>query len=224
VAIYGLSASPIARWLKLAKPNPQGCLIIGAHQWARDIAKALYEHNYQVLLADSHHENVTSALKMGLPTFHANILSKSILDKMQLDGIGHLLAMTSNDEVNSLAALHFGDIFGRSKVYQLPPASDLKDIKRDVFPQHLRGRILFGHKNTYTYLTSLYENGAKIKKTCLTEELDYKAFQSIYGETSIPLFLAKDTGDELIIYASDNEPSPKPGQVLISLVNVKNKT
>ncbi|NIT60904.1 MAG: sodium:proton antiporter, partial [Aliifodinibius sp.] len=28
VVLYGITASPVAKWLKLAKPNPQGVLIV----------------------------------------------------------------------------------------------------------------------------------------------------------------------------------------------------
>ncbi len=87
----------------------------------------------------------------------------------------------------------------------------------------MRGHILFGERNTFSYLNFLFESGAEINKTRLTEEFDYGAFQRLYGEAAAPLFLIKDTWDEPIVFATDNEPSPKPGQILISLVNVKNK-
>ena len=38
VAIYGLVAAPLARWLELAVPNPQGVMFAGASPWARAIA------------------------------------------------------------------------------------------------------------------------------------------------------------------------------------------
>jgi hypothetical protein len=40
---------------------------------------------------------------------------------------------------------------------------------------------------------------------------------------TLSFFLIKDTGDELIVFAADDEPSSRPGQILISLVKVKNK-
>ncbi|HUF08971.1 MAG TPA: sodium:proton antiporter, partial [Rhodothermales bacterium] len=35
VAVYGMSLSPVARWLRLADPDPQGTVILGAHAWGR---------------------------------------------------------------------------------------------------------------------------------------------------------------------------------------------
>jgi NhaP-type Na+/H+ or K+/H+ antiporter len=37
VIIYGLSATPVGRALKLASPNPQGFLIVGANLFARTL-------------------------------------------------------------------------------------------------------------------------------------------------------------------------------------------
>ena len=41
VAVYGLAASPLARWLGLADEKTNGVLIAGADAWIRDFAKEL---------------------------------------------------------------------------------------------------------------------------------------------------------------------------------------
>lgn len=217
VVIYGLTASPLAHWLKVAYPNHQGTLIIGAHSWARNIASALKEEGYQVLLVDNNWANISAARMAGLPTYYGNILSEHALNKIELDGIGRLLALTSNDEVNSLATLRFGEIFGSSEIYQLPTESEKKSPKETV-ARHLRGRFLFSPDVTYWHLTSRFAAGAVIKKVKLTEEFDYEVFQGEYGKSALPLFLIDETGD-LIVLTIDNPPTPKPGQLLISLVD-----
>lgn len=109
VTIYGLTASPVARWLQVAEPNPQGVLIVGAHSWAQAIAVALHAEGYRVLVVDDNWANVSTARMAGLPTFYASILSQYALDEIELGGIGRLLALTSDNEFNSLAALQFTD-------------------------------------------------------------------------------------------------------------------
>ena len=52
VAIYGLTALPLARRLKVAEPNPQGVLIVGANSWAQAIAGELRTEGYRVLVVD----------------------------------------------------------------------------------------------------------------------------------------------------------------------------
>ena len=222
VAIYGLTASPVARWLQVSHPNPQGVLIVGAHSWARDIASALQEEGYQVLLVDTDRTNISTARMAGLPTFYASILSEYVMDEIELGGIGRLIALTSNDEVNSLATLHFVDIFGRQEVYQFPPESEESE-RQEAVSQHLRGRTLFGKGIAYTYLCDRCASGAVIKTTSLTDEFDYGDFQAFYIEAVIPLFLIDPAGN-LMVFATDNPLTPQPGQTLISLVDPVEET
>ena len=222
VAIYGLTAFKVARRLGLAKPNPQGLLIVGAHIWARSIAKFLHENGFQVSLVDSNWANVSAARQEGLQAYYENILLEDISEDIELDGIGKLIALTRNDEVNSLAALHFIEDFGRSQVYQLPKLSRFSARSEESIPQHLRGRLLFGAEATFSYLDSKFASGASLKKTPLTDEFNYDSFQSLYGEKALPLFLIKESG-ELVVMALDNTPTPLPGQYLISLVDNGNE-
>ncbi len=218
VAIYGLTAFPLAKRLGLAKPNPQGILMVGAHSWARSIAKFLHDSGFQVSLVDSNWANVSAARQEGLKAYYENILLEDISEDVELDGIGKLIALTRNDEVNSLSALHFIDDFGRSQVYQLPKLSKFSAKSEESIPQHLRGRLLFEPEATFLYLDSKFASGATLKKTPLTDEFDYDSFKSLYGDKALPLFVVKENG-ELIVLASDNRPTPLPGQSLISLVD-----
>ena len=217
VAVYGLTASPLARYLGLASPNPQGVLIVGAHSWARAIAKVLHESGFQVSLVDSNWANISAARNDGLKAYYENILLEDISEDVDLDGIGKLLALTSNEEVNSLSALHFVELFGRSQVYQLTKHSKFSARSEASIPQHLRGRLLFSSEATFDYLSERFISGAVIKKTTMTEEFDYESFMSLY-ENALPLFIIKESG-ELIVCTADSEPAPQKGQQLIALVD-----
>ena len=46
VLVYGLTAAPLARWLQLADPHPQGILFAGADPVVRDIAKTLQDEGF----------------------------------------------------------------------------------------------------------------------------------------------------------------------------------
>lgn len=216
VTLYGLTASPVARWLQIATPHLQGVLIVGAHAWARAIASALQEEGYRVLLVDTNWANIAAARMAGLPTHYGSVLAENAPDDIALEGIGRVLALTSNDEVNALTALHFAELFGRAEVYQLSPKSDGGGDLQTV-PQHLRGRLLFGADMTYTTLSDRVAAGAVIKKTPITKEFDYKAFQARYGSSAVPLFLIDNTGN-LTVCTVDQPVAPKPGQTLISLI------
>lgn len=216
VTIVSTFASPLAKYLQLSQPNPQGVLIIGAHQWARSIAKTLQEEGFQVLLVDTNRENITSAKLGGLQAYHGNILSETITDEIDLSGIGRIIALTFNDEVNTLATLHFSEIFSKNEIYQLAPEySNAKE--KDKVAKGLHGRILFGDEFTYNYINRRIFYGGVIKKTTLTKEFDFDAFKNLYGKSAVPLFLITEN-KKLNIFTMDKTLSPKPGQTLISLV------
>lgn len=217
VALYGLTAGPVARWLRIAEANPQGVLIVGAYAWARPIASLLQTAGFRVLLVDTNLANIAAARMAGLPAYHGSILAEHALEEMPLDGIGRLIAWTPNDEVNALAALQGAELFGRAEVYQLPP-KDMGNNQAAVMPQHLRGRLLFNKGLTYPILTERFADGAIVKKTPLTKEFDYQAFQAHYGSSAVPLFVIEATGNLLVCAAGDNIV-PKSGQTLISLVD-----
>ncbi len=217
VVVYGLSAAPVARWLGVASPNPQGVLLVGADPWIRSIAQCLSEQRVKVLLVDSNWSHVAAARSAGLVAHYGNILDEAMMDTLELEGIGRMMALTSNDEVNALAALHFGEVFGRDKVYQLSPEGAESGSRRQAIPKHLRGRFLFAPNATSAQLVNRFAVGQTVKATPLTEEFGYENFRAHYGDDALPLFAVKDPG-QLVIYAAVDTPNPKAGQTLISLV------
>ncbi|MDA0206249.1 MAG: sodium:proton antiporter [Acidobacteria bacterium] len=216
VTVYGLTALPLANRLGLAEPSPQGFLFVGAHYWARRIALELQSADFHVALAESNWEHVTAARQAGLPAYYGAVLSEGVLDEINLYGIGRLAAVTSNDEANALAALHFREDFGRSNVYQLPPQRSGSG-RRGVSPEHLQGRYLFHPDLTYAKLDKIFEAGAKIKTTPITEKFTYEHFKELYGNDTISLFLI-NKGHELSVVAAAQPVTPKPGQTLIAIV------
>ncbi|MCK4847281.1 MAG: cation:proton antiporter, partial [Deltaproteobacteria bacterium] len=186
VALYGLGAGPIAKRLKLSSPNPQGLLIAGAHYWARAIAKVVKDEGFEVMLTDSNWANITKARLAGLPVYFGSVLSEQLHAKTDLVGIGRLLAMTNNDNVNSLAAIRFVDVFGRMEVYQLSPF----DEKR--LSEELKGRLLFGEGRTYSQLDKLFYQGGVVKANTLTEEFGFDELTELYGGYIVPLFVVED--------------------------------
>ncbi len=219
VTIYGLSAAPLGRWLGVAQPNPQGSLIVGAHHWARLVGAALQQEGFKVLLIDSNHENVTAANLAGVPAVYGNVLSENIHHELELGAFGRLLALTPNDEINALSTLHFAEVFGRANVFQLHPKESQSSLQ-EVVPLPLRGRLLFSTDVTCDRLTHRFEAGATVKRTPLTQRFGLRDFQALYGPTAIPLFLI-DENDVLHVFSSENRPTPRPGHVLISLIDPK---
>lgn len=217
VAVYGIAAPLTARLLGLSSPNPQGLVIVGAAPWVRELARTLSDLKVPVVLIDSNWVNVTAARRDGIKTYYLNALTETATDEVDLAGIGRLLALTPNDEVNALAAVHFGEVLGRAHVFQLPLGDQPSGRRRDQIPEHLRGRWLFREDATYEMLADRFARGAAIKRNRLTEELDFAAYRERYGESALQLFVIRESGDVEIVTA-EKSPAPKPGQTVVSLV------
>jgi NhaP-type Na+/H+ or K+/H+ antiporter len=216
VLIYGSTLAAVARRLGLAVPEPQGILFAGASPWVREIAAAVKEEGFPVMLVDTNHENISAARMAGLATCYASIGSEHVRDELDLTEIGRLLAMTPNDEVNTLAAMEFAERFGRVEVYQLA-TTKASSQRRDRVASYLRGRTLFRKDATYELLASRWGNVAKIKKTLLTQNFTFEDFRNRYGMSAIVLFVLDESG-KLIVNTTEGPKTLKAGQKVIALV------
>lgn len=217
VTFYGLLAKPLARWLGLAASRPQGLLISGADKWVRGMAKILQDKGVTVLLIDTNYRNVAAANMNEIPAKCASILSEDVTEDLDLCGIGRLLAITPNDEVNALAAIEFAPLFGRGNIFALPPV-DTKHGRRESMPEHLRSRTLFSEEVTFDELAARYNSGEwDFKATKISEEFPYSAFQEMYGEDFIRLFIIK-ADETLVIVTDEYEEDVVEGDFLVTLV------
>jgi NhaP-type Na+/H+ or K+/H+ antiporter len=215
VVLYGLTAGPVARRLGLSVENPQGVLFVGAQQLGREISTILQELEFKAVLVDSNDRNIALSREAGLPVFYGNALSEEVIEDVDFAGIGRLLAMTSNAEVNSLATIHFGEVFDRAEMFQLQVEG--KGNNQEPGSKHLHGRFLFDSKLNYKFMTSYLEAGGKIVKIPITEDFDLESFKSRYEGDVYPLFLATK-GKELHIFTEQFEPVITKGQTLVALV------
>ena len=222
VTIYGLTSSPVARLLRVKQSKPQGILFVGAHSWARSVAKLLQEKKFNIIMVDTNKANISAARLEGLPAYLGSILSEHVSDELDLDGIGRLMALTPNDEANSLAALHMADAFERGEMYQLPPLSEKSGKEVDFSAKHLRARFLFGKGINYFHLNSLFQNGWTLKSTGITDSFSYDDMKKNYNENILPLFLI-DESERLIVSTIENPIEPKAGDLVIALVKEKNQ-
>lgn len=214
VTIYGLSANPVARALGVAKPQPHGVLFLGAHRWSRMIAETLKDLGFKVLVADSNWENISKARKSGLKTYYGNILSEYAMDEIDLDGIGRLLALTPNDEVNALASIRFAEFFGSSSVFQLAQSATSKRRHNDS-NEFLGGRTLISSNTNFDDITSFTRRDVDITTTPITEEFTFKDYKNLYGDDAMPVFMLSSDGT-LEPFSTDNPPTPQDGDSIIA--------
>jgi NhaP-type Na+/H+ or K+/H+ antiporter len=221
VALYALTARPVTRMLGLALPDPNGVAIVGAHRLGRTIGKALHDEGFPVTVIDRNWGNISAARMDGLSAYHGDVLSDTALHEMDLSEMGKLIAVTANDEVNSLAALHFSERFGKTAVYQLAvegPATPGSDVKEPA--PHLRGQILFGKDVGHDTLARRIREGDTLKATKISDKFTFEAFRQEYGDSAIPMFIVGSRGGLRIITAG-SEITPQAGDKIIALVDDK---
>ena len=190
--IYGLAATPLARRLGLAAKNVSGVLFAGADPWARTAAKALHDDGHRVLLLDTNFQNISAAKMLGLEAQRANILSEFAEEELDLNGIGTLVAGTTNDEVNSMAAQRFIHQFGRAGVWQLAPQEEEGHHRKSIAGE-IRSRIAFVDRPNHALLSMIVAEGGQMKKSQMTEKFDFAKFMETYP-SSIVMFFSDSKG------------------------------
>jgi len=212
VLLGSLTAKPVGEALGVAEPDPQGFLILGAHPIARRIASFLKEKGLAVMLSDTNWSNVAAARLEGLPAYYGSLLSDRSDDEIRLSGIGRLLALTSNDEANALSALKYARAFGSQNVFQLAPGRT--GTARDGLSTEQRGRLAFGPEIDYDQLERLFDRGAVLTRTPLTERVSAAELRRRAGDDQVPLFLLQNGYVHLM---SDGGPVAEAGATLVSL-------
>lgn len=212
VAVYGLTAGRLAQQTGLVEDNPQGVLFVGAHSWARKLALKLQNAGFHVIVADSSAPNIERAEELGLTAYHRDVLTDSIMDEIDFSNIGNVIAITQNDEVNSLASLHFTEIFPEHNIFQLAHPDEKENPY--VVTSQLGGQTLFGADVTYDYMSLRFSTGAELHAVEVKNVEKFKQNMN----TLVPLFIVK-SDKTLVMWTADNPPILQVGQTVIGLLD-----
>jgi len=217
VVFQSATARPLAKWLKVAEPEPRGLLIFGSDHVARAIAGALNEAGFHVLLADDDWEGIRLARMEGLSTFFGNPTSPHSERHLDLTGIGRLLALSTHRERNSLACVHYRQEFGREKVYRLRNLTPQENTDRAALSGNLLAPPLFQEEMTHGRFAEMLGQGWRIKSTRLSTTFDWPHFIEQYGSNTVLMFGVEEKG-ALRVASAKRELEPKAGWLVIALV------
>jgi len=217
VLLQGASARPLAKALGVAEPEPSGFLLVGANPVARAIGAALQEHGVRTILADANWDHVRAARDEGLTAYFGTAVSEHADRHLNLVGIGCLLALSPRRDENTLAAQRYRIEFGSKNVYVLQAKTKeaADDRARVSAPQ--TGRTVFAEDVSWSKLSSLLSQGAKIQHTRVTEDFGFDAFRDSYAGRAILLF-AVDTAGRVRVFTPEQPPAPAVGWTVISLI------
>jgi voltage-gated potassium channel Kch len=142
VTLQGLTAAPLSRLLGLHSLAGKGVVIVGAGSLALRLGQVLRERGRPVMMIDRNPQLVEHARFLGFDAIAGNALDENVLEDADVDEAETFVAVTTNAEVNALAAHLAHDAFGVARSY---PA--LGHPSRGAGPRLLErvgGRIAFG--------------------------------------------------------------------------------
>ena len=200
VAIYGLTAVPVARRLGVTRPARTRPLLIGGDLWVIDLARALRTVGLDVLMWGISDEERAQIKQAGLELAVGEQLTSAVAQGTDIEGVTAILLLTSEDHYNALAATILA---GNSEtpVYRLPPSQPSEAAS------YTPGEALFTPALTHPALTARHTAGAHIT----TQPSD----GAIPPATDL-LFRVNPNGT-LIPVTLSLPPDPQPGDTLVLL-------
>ncbi len=187
VAFYGLTAPFIASRTGLTATDAQGMLFLGAQRWVREVALVLRDAGVDVRLVDRNPHNIAVCRSLGLDAAEGNVLIDGGENVVDLAGMARAAAVTSNDEVNTLAAVEFERVFGGDSVFRLAPA-DPHDQRVDP------AQILFDRQVTFDLLERRTAGGAEFMAEKLASDDDWDELLERLGTDAVVLFVVSASG------------------------------
>ena len=217
VVLQSATAGPLARWLKVAEPDPKGFLVIGANAVSRTVAKALLENGFRTLLCDTNWDNIKKARMEGFNTYYGSPVSEHADRNLDLVGIGKMLGLSPLPNLNALASMKYRGEFGYKAIYSIRSKTEIDLPEKRVVAAESRGRPLFGEQTTYSSLANQIAQGAEVRSTSLTESFDYEGYLKQYEERAIPLFAVNQKGN-LEMFVAGGALKPLAGWTIAALV------
>ena len=218
VVFAGATAGPLARRLGVAEPEDRGVLILGSNPLSREIAAVLKEQGFRALIADSDYTGIRAARMAGLETFYGNVVSVAADRRLDLVGIGRLLAMSRHPELNALAAVRYRPEFGAARVHVLRTSRDSGADDRERLVPHIQGQTMFGEDVDIETLLDLLGEGARISATRLSDTFGWEAYRQRFLEAGREhLLFAIDPRGGLQVTGPAFSVRPGPDWILIGI-------
>jgi len=222
VVLQSLTATPLAKLLKVRQPAPNTILIIGANHVARAIARGLKDQYIPVHLSDPAWENCKMARMDGLPCYYGNPQSEHAERYLPLTTIRSVLALSPNRHHNALGVQYFSHFLDEKDVFSLRSSTNHAKANKDS-ATFLSRQILFGDNGAYARLSSLIAKGGKVSATRISEEFSWEQYKDVNSE-AIPLFILngeKSDDDDSPIkirpFTTNMEKTPQVGERIVAL-------
>ncbi len=210
VIVYSFGGRWACRKLGVSEAAREGALFVGGTPFARHFASSLRNHGFQVAVVDTNYENIRLMEREELTCYSGSILSEGLKDRLNLEGIGKLLALTANDEANSLAVLEFRSEFGAAWVYQFAGASQADERAES----RLEGRVLCDAEFSWPRVEELWRKGYRIDVLPAAEVLSRTSSENDH-ERAVVLGTIESSGALRLRVAGEDKSISEEARVLV---------
>ncbi len=212
VCVHGFSIGPFARKLGLANTDSSGVVIVGASSFSIAFAHQLKEIGTSVLITDTSEDHLYRARKLGIATYHGEILSEHSDFEIDMTPYDTILAMKGDAAYNALVCQTYIPEFGYNNTFSL--SIETRQTEQKVIPPAIKAHLLFGEGATFTELKKKVNIGytmknieIKNKQTMLKEELNLNG---------IPLCIKRKNGN-LVFVTYKEKLTFEGGDILVVL-------
>jgi NhaP-type Na+/H+ or K+/H+ antiporter len=203
VAIYGLSAVPLAKKLGVARPARASTLIVGGEPWVVDLARTLRQAGVDVTAWARKEDQRHQLDGAGVELAAGDELAAALRKRSELEDVTDVLLLTDEDGYNAMAANVLAGGSG-TPVYRLAPRHGYSNAAREKAD----AATLFSSTLTHDDITRRYESGSRIS----SETAD----GAIPAGTDL-LFLIDHDGKKLRPVTTSDTPTPAPGDTVVVL-------
>jgi NhaP-type Na+/H+ or K+/H+ antiporter len=212
VALYGLSAVPVAAKLGVRQVTEPFILVVGGKPWVIDISRALVQSGVGVKMAAANADDRDQITRAGLELAPRGALAAVLVGgteiPAELESMSGVLLLTDEDGFNTLAATVLA-AHPRLPIYRLAPHPGgfggtwaEYDNAATLFPQLTEDKI-----------TRRYESGSRVTAT--------KAADGASADGNDFLFLIGRDG-QLKPVTTSRAPAPEPGDTAVVLGRARN--
>ena len=213
VLLNSTTAKIMAKITKVFLKKSEGILIVGASKPSRLIASYLMDNNRRVVLIDSNKSSISNANKEGLEAIECDIYSDQILEDIELNDIGYILALTGSRTINEYALDKFKATFGEEGSFRLISSEEMRDT------DSVLEEGLFSPTDDYLNISEVVRDYPQINELTINSAEHYQEIMDKIRKEikSIPIFIKDLNNDINIIPAANVDMKIEPGYKLMYL-------
>ncbi|MCC5953482.1 MAG: cation:proton antiporter [Acidimicrobiia bacterium] len=160
VCLYGLTARPVARLLRVTDAPRKGLVVVGAPPWARQLSGLLMDRDLPVVHITLESDERDAALAEGLLVYPGTLEPDELHEAAESIGVRQVLATGSDPALDDLCSDRLAESVGREHVFGVTPA-DATVASSPGRTRSVRPRRAFSHHTTTEDLRIAWHRGGR---------------------------------------------------------------